>query len=626
MNARGITSWLMLFVLLFGIVLTACGETEVTRVVTEKETVIETVVEKETVVETVVEKETVVETVIEKETVLQTVVEKETVLETVVEKETVVVEVTPEPAGPEGTIVIRNMGNLTSWNPALTNDGASTQARSLLWPALINTDETSGAPVPGLQTWEVSDDSLTYTFTIRDDAVWSDGIPISSADVKFMIEAIQSDIETVYESAVEQIAEVNIIDEKTYEIVLSEINCAFLSSLSGIRLLPSHKYAEDFTDFETSGFNMNPTISGGPYILDDWAPTEFEAFTANPDYWGGAPSIPNLVNRVMEDPTIGVQALQAGEVDYMTMQGDLFQQITNKDGLNWVSYPQTSVGFLSLNWADPNDPQPAYDEDGNPVEQTPHPLFGDVRVRQAVAMGINVQDLIDAMGPDGGTPLVGPVSPLSGWAYNDDLPRYPYDPEAAMALLEEAGWVDEDGNGVREKDGEPLAFTIAYSSILQMFETEALIIQDQLNQIGFDVSVEHYEWGNYIEEVYLGQKYDATPMTNSDPAAAEPNTFASLVLSREDIPGAGNNIASYVNPEVDALLDEARAVPGCAPEDRAELYKEMQRISHEDVSYVWLFVPNMFHVSNQRIGDFEPGATWVYYGYLDHPQEWTIEK
>ena len=104
-----------------------------------------------------------------------------------------------------------------------------------------------------------------------------------------------------------------------------------------------------------------------------------------------------------------------------------------------------------------------------------------------------------------------------------------------MALLEEAGWVDEDGDGVLEKDGEPLAFTIAYSSILQMFETEALIIQDQLNQIGFDVSVEHYEWGNYIEEVYLGQKYDATPMTNSDPAAAEPNTFASLVLSREDV-------------------------------------------------------------------------------------------
>jgi peptide/nickel transport system substrate-binding protein len=380
----------MLLVLLFSMVLTACGEkeVEVTRVVTEKETVVETVIEKETVI---------VEGTPE-------IREVEVTKEVEVEK-VVVVTATPEPeTGPpeeEGTVVIRNMGNLTSWNPALTNDGASTQARSLLWPALVNTDETTGAPVPGLQTWEVSDDSLTYTFHIREDAVWSDGVPISSADAKFMIEAIQSDIETVYESAVEQIVEVNIIDEKTYEIVLSEVNCAFLSGLSGIRLLPSHKYAADFSDFETSGFNMNPTISGGPYILEDWAPTEFEAYRGNPDYWGGAPAIPNLVNRVMEDATIGVQALQAGEVDYMTMQGDLFQQITNRDHLEWSSYPQTSVGFLALNWVDPNDPQPAYDEDGNPVEQAPHPLFSDVRVRQAVAMGINTQDMVDAMGPDG---------------------------------------------------------------------------------------------------------------------------------------------------------------------------------------------------------------------------------
>ena len=525
---------------------------------------------------------------------------------------------------PSGTIVIRNMGNLTSWNPALTSDGASIQARNLLWPALIEKDETTGVPVPGLQSWEVSDDTLTYTFQIREDAVWSDGEPITSADVKFMIEAIQSDVETVNESDVEQIVAVNIIDDKSYEIVLSEVNCAFLSGLGNIRLLPSHKYAADFSDFETSDFNMNPDISGGPYLLDEWAPTEFEAFSANPDYWGGAPAIPSLINQVIEDSTIGIQAVQAGEVDYMTMQGDLFQQIANTDRLEWSSYPQTSVGFLALNWADPNDPQPAFDENGNPVEQTPHPIFSDVRVRKAVAMGINVQDMIDAMGTDGGTQLVGAVSPISGWAYNSDLAPYPYDPEAAMALLEEAGWVDSDGDGVREKDGMPLAFTISYSSILQMFETEALIAQDQLNQIGFDVSVEHFEWANYLEEVYFGQKYDATPMTNSDSAAAEPNTFTGLLMSRRDTPGSGGNITSYVNPEVDELIDQARSVPGCAPEDRVELYHEIQRISHEDVAYVWLFVPNMFHVSNSRIADFEPGATWVYYGYLDHAHEWSI--
>lgn len=528
--------------------------------------------------------------------------------------------------GQTGTMVIRNMGNLTSWNPALTSDGASIQARRMLWPALVSTDETTGVPIPGLQSWEVSDDTLSYRFKIREDAAWSDGTPISSADVKFMIEAIQSDIETVYETYVEKIAEVNIIDEKNYEIVLSEVDCAFLPALSAVRLLPSHKYAADFSDFEDSDFNMNPDISGGPYILDEWAATEFEAYRANPDYWGGAPAIANIVNQVIEDATIGIQAIQAGEVDYMTMQGDLFQQITNRDNLNWRSYPQASVGFLSLNWKDPDDPQSAYDEDGNPVEQAPHPLFGDVRVRKAVALGINVQDMIDAMGPDGGTPLVGGVSPISSWAYNNDLQRYTYDPEAAMALLDEAGWVDSDGDGVREKDGEPLAFTISYSALLQMFETEALLIQDQLNQIGFDVSVEHYEWGNYLEEVYFGQKYDATVMTNSDAAAAEPNTFLQLLVSRRDVIGSGGNVASYINPEMDALIDQARAVPGCAEEERTELYHEIQRIDHEDVAYVWLFAPNMFHVSNNRIGGFEPGATWVYYGYLDHPHKWFIEE
>jgi peptide/nickel transport system substrate-binding protein len=239
-------------------------------------------------------------------------------------------------------------------------------------------------------------------------------------------------------------------------------------------------------------------------------------------------------------------------------------------------------------------------------------------------MGINVQDMIDAMGPDGGTPLVGAVSPIASWAYNNDISPYPYDPEGAMALLEEAGWVDSDGDGIRDKDGVPLAFTIAYSSILQMFETEALIIQDQLNQIGFDVSVEHYEWANYLQDIYLGQKFDATVMTNSDSAAAEPNSFMGLLLSRRDTPGSGGNITSYVNPEVDALIDQARSVPGCATEDRANLYRQIQQISHDDLAYVWLFVPNMFHVWNDRVEGLQPGATWVYYGYLDHANDWSL--
>ncbi len=90
----------------------------------------------------------------------------------------------------------------------------------------------------------------------------------------------------------------------------------------------------------------------------------------------------------------------------------------------------------------------------------------------------------------------------------------------------------------------------------------------------------------------------------------------SLILSRQDVPGSGNNITSYVNPEIDALIDSARSVPGCAQEERAELYHEIQRIAHEDVAYVWLFAPNMFHVSNSRIGGLRAGR---YLGLLRLP-------
>ena len=117
-------------------------------------------------------------------------------------------------------------------------------------------------------------------------------------------------------------------------------------------------------------------------------------------------------------------------------------------------------------------------------------------------MGYNKQDVLATMGgSQGGTPLIGAVNPAIGWAYNHDLQPYPYDPEGAMQLLEEAGWVDSDGDGIREKDGQRLEFLISYSDILLMFETHVLVAQDQLKDVGFDVTLEKVEWANYISDI-----------------------------------------------------------------------------------------------------------------------------
>ena len=249
-------------------------------------------------------------------------------------------------------------------------------------------------------------------------------------------------------------------------------------------------------------------------------------------------------------------------------------------------------------------------------------------------MGYNQADIRATLGgADGGTPLVSFVHPSISWAYNDALSPYGYDPEAAMQLLDEAGWTDSNGDGVREcngcataEDGTPLAFTITYSDILRFFETTALVAQDQLGAIGFDVQLQKVEWANYITDIYFGQQFDATPMSNSGGAGGppDPNFFSSLIRSTADTPGSGNNLASYVNPEVDRLLNEALTVPGCDLEARADIYREIQQILYDDVAYDWTFVPNIWQTANNRVSGFEPGPSWVFYGYTSWLWEWSL--
>ncbi|MEM6529204.1 MAG: ABC transporter substrate-binding protein, partial [Chloroflexota bacterium] len=438
-----------------------------------------------------------------------------------------------------------------------------------------------------------------------------------------------------WQSNVELIDSVEVVDEKTLVVSLSTVNCAAMSDFGALRVLPAHRYADDYSDFVDSDFNLNPDISGGPYILEEWSPDEFQRFRANPDYFAGEPQIPFLVNRVIGEQALAIQAIQAGEIDYTYFQGDLFEQITNRDDLQFATFPQVTVNFLSMNWVDPASVSSAFDDDDNMIEQVPHPFFADVRVRQAVAMGYNKQDILATLGgEEGGTPLVGVVAPTISWAYNSDVELYEYNPEAAAALLEEAGFTDSDGDGIREcngclyaEEGTPLAVTIRYSNILQLFETTVLVAQDQLGQLGFDVELELVEWSNYIPEVYFGQDYDMTAMSNSGGTQPpDPNDFTTLLQSSQDILGSGNNIASYVNPEVDDLIQQARSVPGCDPAERAEIYYQIQEITHDDVAYDWTFTPNIFQVANNRITGFEPGPSWVFYGYTSYVHEWSLDE
>src|SRR5690606_18999788 len=170
--------------------------------------------------------------------------------------------------------------------------------------------------------------------------------------------------------------------------------------------LPSHLYAADFSDVETSSENTRPTVSRGPYVFDDRQQDEFIRFVANDTYYLGRPQIDTVVFRVMPDPATRVQAMQAGEADYMVARPDEAEQFGNLDEFNVFAFPNSSVEVFAMNWADPANPQPAL-ENGEYIEQAPHPIFGDVRVRQAVAMGYDKSAILESLGENGGQLMAG---------------------------------------------------------------------------------------------------------------------------------------------------------------------------------------------------------------------------
>jgi peptide/nickel transport system substrate-binding protein len=384
-----------------------------------------------------------------------------------------------------------------------------------------------------------------------------------------------------------------------------------MQDFAAIPWMPAHKFAPDFSDVTTSPLNQFNDISGGPYILEEIVPDQYQKLVANPTYWGGEPEIKTVIYRVMTDPAIANQSLLSGETDWDDMEGDRFEQFQPRDNFNYETVYNDSVGLFFLNWTDPNDPQPAYDADGNLVEQTPHPIFSDVKVRQAVAMGYDKDAILATLGEGGGARLIGSVVPWMGWAFNDELEPWPYDPEAAKALLDEAGWVDSDGDGIRDKDGMPLKFDIAYSAVFAYFETTARVAQDNLSQLGMEITVTPLEWAAYLNDVLLAQKFDASIVSWGGGSPPDPTSTEPLLLSIGDQPGTGFNVTSYINPELDELYRQGRALVGCSTEERGAIYKEIQAIQQRDVAIDFTVSPASIQVMNKRISNFDPGPWWA---------------
>ena len=464
--------------------------------------------------------------------------------------------------------------DIDSFNPVLAADDSSHTVQGLLLPRLIERDAQTGAPAPtGLATgWVWSPDGAALTVTLRSDVVWSDGAPVTGRDVGFTYAALASPtVNSPLGTLVDNLRAITPVGNDTLVFALNRPDCAFLQALM-LPILPSHLFAADMSDMATNGWNEAPAVGAGPFLFVARTPRESITLVRNPAWFKGAPTIETYTLRVIPDSAERLRSLLAGETD---LADDLPPQAgALSGGVRVVNFLRDSYSMLAINLADPAAPQSGRSEAGSLQPQTPHPILGDLRVRRAIAQGIDTARLLRESYGGNAAPIDSWVLPTVPWAYAADLPAIPYDADAARALLDEAGWLAAEGNPIRTRGGAPLALTLTTNSDNPLRVRLAEAMRDALNALGFSITLQALPFDEASAAI-LAQRYDLALLgweqVGPEPAAGP------WFDSRADLPGTGVNVTSFQNPVVDTLFDAARTVPACDLQARGDLYRQIQR-------------------------------------------------
>ena len=524
----------------------------------------------------------------------------------------------------------------TTFNPIIANDGTSYDVINRMLPDFIGVDSTTvqymgGAKGGLVKGWDIADDNVTYTFHLRDDMAWSDGVPITAADVVWFLDAtLSGETTSPRQQLMDSVASYAAIDDHTLQIVFSEANCTLIDTLNPVYPVPSHIYEEvygvDYAGMDENDYNLNPTVTGGEaFVFSNFRPGEQTTLLANADYTEsetGAVVPQGWVYKVVTDQVVQMEQFRAGELSFVDSvpQADR-QDIKDRAAEGEYQIFETPAGtirFLSLNIADPNNPQDGLDEDGNVIDQGHHPVLGDVRVRQALNYGMNFDEINEGAFFGTGVPVASHVRPTD-WSFPAGLEPYPFDADMAMSLLDDAGWTDSDGDGVREcngcmhsEAGAPLALTVKTNAGNTSQEALYTILQDQWNELGFDISLEFVEFGTLVSE-FTAQTYDAIGVFWGLATPANPNGIADIFLPGADVVGSGYNTQSYNNPRLNQLIEEARNLPGCDLETRTAMYGEAYQILRDDSPWIWISTSNVLLAAQTNVESWAPrvgGARW----------------
>jgi peptide/nickel transport system substrate-binding protein len=453
---------------------------------------------------------------------------------------------------------------------------SSYEVWNLQYAALTDKAAADFATVPGLaESWEVGDGGLSYTYTLRENLTWSDGEPLTADDVAFTINTSR-DQEWINHFSSTANLEATVIDDRTVKITSAVPDPKL--PLMDVYILPEHIWAS-VAQGDITTYDALDGVGSGPFTLEEWKSGQSWTMVANPNYYKGVPAIDQVVFRVFTNGDAMVAALQQGEIDAAhSVPSSSFESLGNTEGIEAVFGQQGGFTQLAMNG------MAGGLGDG-------HPALQDIEVRHAIHRAIDKQALFDRVILGLGTPgLTLSVSPDPVW--QPEIPvdeQYTYDPAAANAALDAAGYLDTDGNGIREMaDGsQELLFRYAERSESDIAAPIRELITGFLEEVGIATTVDVFD-DTQLTEVIASGEYDLfvwgwTPFTDPDSLLS----YFTCAQLTTDIETVGYNDANWCSPEYDELYAQQNQELDRAT--RVDIVHQMLRLFYDESTYAVLF-------------------------------------
>lgn len=512
-----------------------------------------------------------------------------------------------EPGSDGGQVIWGNVSDISTVNPLLGADDPTNPLLGLVFESLTSTNPLDGQPVPGLaDSWERAEDGVTYTFHISPDATFHDGSPVTANDVAFSLDAqLNPDTGSQYTSSVDAaVASYRVIDDKTIEIVSDGPRANFLFDLIAPvvqkALWEGVPFAEWAADPGSTGQDPTRVVGSGPFKFVEWVQGDHVTLERNPDYWdtvaGKVPTIERLTMQVFPDETTQVQALRTGQIDFIDKAPPSeVDGLSTTEGIVTSTFPTFDFGFYYMNL----DP-----------EKTP--IFQDHAVREALFRALDREAIIENIFLGFGEVAVGTQSLLSAAYAPDRIENaYPFDLDAAKALLEEAGWVDGDGDGIREKDGVPLQFQLTYTEGVTTYEQLVPYLQQQWREVGADMQPNPVPFPTLLEAITETHDFDAALLGFN--WVADPDQKAMFACDQYN---GGFNAGRYCNEDYDDIAYAADRE--LDPERRLEMLIEASNIVWNDLPIGIYRFGEDTAASTARLHNFHPND----YAYVVWAMPW----